>query len=65
LAILDDVLIKSGRKELAVDIGAGTGQASIPLTKIFSKVRAFDPSPGQIEQTKEIKIGKLRNVSLV
>jgi len=33
-----------GGIHLAVDVGAGTGQASIPLTQYFDKVIAVDPS---------------------
>jgi len=40
-----------GKRELAIDVGAGTGQASVPLTKYFNKVIAYDPSPGQLEQS--------------
>jgi len=50
--LFDEILhrLKDSHRELAVDIGAGTGQASIPLTKYFKKVLAFDPSPGQLAQ---------------
>jgi len=55
--IFDEILKRhKGNRDLAVDIGAGTGQASVPLTKFFKKVVAFDPSLGQLEQaTKEIQ----------
>jgi len=38
-------------KELAIDIGAGTGQATYPFSKYFKRVIGFDPSPGQLVQT--------------
>jgi len=43
-----------GERNLAVDIGAGTGQASIPLTSYFNKVIAIDPSPGMLQQVSSI-----------
>lgn len=43
-----------GSRDLAVDIGAGTGQASVVLAKYFKKVIAFDPSPGQLEQASSL-----------
>ncbi len=46
-ALLYIAIIAKGRKELAIDVGAGTGQASVPLTKYFKKVIAYDPSPGK------------------
>jgi ubiquinone/menaquinone biosynthesis C-methylase UbiE len=59
-----------GERNRAVDIGtiyiynipflgAGTGQASFPLTKYFKEVIAFDPSEGQIKQA--IESNKYRN----
>jgi len=42
-------------KNIALDVGSGTGQAAIALCKHFSKVIALDPSPGQIQQLKENK----------
>lgn len=38
----------SCNRELAVDIGCGNGQSSVPLTKIFSKVIGYDVSEQQI-----------------
>jgi ubiquinone/menaquinone biosynthesis C-methylase UbiE len=46
--------VSKGQRDLAVDIGAGTGQASVPLASHFKKVIAFDPSPGQLEQASKI-----------
>lgn len=34
-------------RDVAVDVGAGTGQATIPLSKLFHKVVAIEPSEGQ------------------
>lgn len=42
-----------GPRDLAVDVGAGTGQATIPLAAHFKKVIGFDPSVGQLEQTQK------------
>jgi hypothetical protein len=43
-----------GAKDLAVDVGAGTGQASVPFTKFFTKVIAVDPSLSPSEEHKQI-----------
>ena len=43
-----------GAKDLAVDVGAGTGQASGSLAKFFTKVIAFDPSLSPSEENKHI-----------
>jgi len=37
-----------GRRDLAIDIGTGSGQAAVPLTKWFTKVIGYDASPGQL-----------------
>jgi len=37
-----------GRRDLAIDLGTGTGQATLPLTKHYKKVIGFEPSAGQI-----------------
>jgi len=52
--IFDETLKRlQGKRDLAIDVGAGTGQASFPLTKYFKEVIAYDPSEGLIKQGKE------------
>jgi len=57
--LFEDIIhnMKVHSRDLAIDIGAGTGQATIPLAKYFNKVIGFDPSPGQLTQTDATSTG--------
>jgi SAM-dependent methyltransferase len=44
--------------ELAIDVGCGSGQATLPLTEFYAKVIGFEPSAGQLQST-EVKAGSL------
>ena len=48
-----------GTRDLAIDVGTGTGQAAVPLTKYFKDVIGTDPSAGQLANTS---IGWLRGI---
>eukprot|EP01111_Echinosteliopsis_oligospora_P015433 TRINITY_DN6112_c0_g1_i1.p1 TRINITY_DN6112_c0_g1~~TRINITY_DN6112_c0_g1_i1.p1 ORF type:complete len:280 (-),score=57.27 TRINITY_DN6112_c0_g1_i1:102-878(-) len=41
-----------GPRNLAIDVGAGNGQATLPLAKYYKKVIGFEPSEGQIKGIK-------------
>ncbi len=47
-ALFDWLAARCERHELAVDVGAGTGQAALPLAKRFRRVVATDLSAGQL-----------------
>ena len=67
-AVFEDIVTfcKSvGNKfRLAVDIGCGSGQSTLPLSPHFTQVVGIDPSASQISQTKtdaanvQFKVGK-------
>jgi len=61
--LFDEILMRvpQENRKVAVDIGAGTGQASIPLCKYFEKVTAYDPSPGMLKEA--VEKAKLANLS--
>lgn len=48
-----------GKRDLAVDVGTGTGQAAVPLAKYFKNVIGFDPSEGQVANATTAGINKL------
>eukprot|EP00026_Physarum_polycephalum_P016109 Phypoly_transcript_16951.p1 GENE.Phypoly_transcript_16951~~Phypoly_transcript_16951.p1 ORF type:complete len:258 (-),score=51.41 Phypoly_transcript_16951:42-815(-) len=49
ISLFEKVLAYSeGKRDLAIDVGTGTGQAAVPLTKYFKNVIGFDPSAGQL-----------------
>ncbi|KAM9986958.1 hypothetical protein ACTFIY_011383 [Dictyostelium cf. discoideum] len=41
------------KRDLSIDIGAGSGQATVKLAKYFKKVIGFEPSQGQIENAEK------------
>lgn len=49
-AIILEKLLEQGRYGLGVDVGCGTGQSSVPLSKYCETVMAIDPSPEMLEQ---------------
>ncbi|MFN3384301.1 MAG: class I SAM-dependent methyltransferase [Archaeoglobaceae archaeon] len=63
LGILDGV---KARKEVAFDVGAGTGYLTIPLAKIFKKVYAVEISLEMVEiLTKKLKENGISNVGII
>jgi ubiquinone/menaquinone biosynthesis C-methylase UbiE len=50
------LLERSPDREFAVDVGAGSGQATVELAKHFKKVIGFDPSPGMLEQSRDLPV---------
>ncbi|MEM0203363.1 MAG: methyltransferase domain-containing protein [Archaeoglobaceae archaeon] len=63
LGILEGVKI---RKEVAFDIGAGSGYLTIPLAKIFKKVYAVEVSPEMVEiLSKKLKEVGISNVGII
>ncbi|MEM0350961.1 MAG: class I SAM-dependent methyltransferase [Archaeoglobaceae archaeon] len=63
LGILEGVRIK---RDVAFDIGAGTGYLTIPLAKIFKKVYAVEISSKMIEiLSKKIKENGILNVGII
>lgn len=42
--------VEEGRRSLALDLGAGTGQVAAALAQTFERVVAVDPSEAQISQ---------------
>ncbi len=55
-ALFETILSYLGRgpRSLAVDVATGTGQAAIPLTRLFKRVVAIDGSENQIQQLKQL-----------
>jgi SAM-dependent methyltransferase len=41
-----------GERDLAIDIGCGSGQATLPLAQYFKKVIGVEPSAGQLESVQ-------------
>ena len=37
------------QRDVAIDVGCGSGQATVGLSKLFKQVKGFDPSSQQIE----------------
>lgn len=63
LGILEEIKI---RKEVAFDIGAGTGYLTIPLSRIFKKVYAVEISPEMIDiLSKKLKENGILNVGII
>lgn len=43
----------SENRSLCIDLGCGSGQATVSLAKHFQNVIGFEPSQGQLDQIKE------------
>jgi protein-L-isoaspartate O-methyltransferase len=57
---------KLERKEIAVEVGAGTGYYTVPLSKIFKRVYAIDLSLKMAEKlNKKLSELKIRNVGII
>jgi len=55
-SVFEKVLAYSeGKRDLAIDVGTGTGQAAVPLTKFYKNVIGFDPSAGQLANASASK----------
>lgn len=56
-AVYERIVSKCGARKTCIDVGCGTGQATIGLADYFESVIGVDPSPTQLEQaTKHPKI---------
>jgi len=53
----------AAERQVAVDVGCGTGRHTIPLAKLFERVYAFDFSPRMVEEADKKKAAAdIRNV---
>ncbi|EGC30491.1 hypothetical protein DICPUDRAFT_157783 [Dictyostelium purpureum] len=53
-SIIDDFCAKD-KRDLAIDIGCGSGQATVRLSEYFKKVIGYEPSEGQIQHAEPAK----------
>ena len=61
--IMDRISFFLSSNDTVLDIGAGTGAFTIPLSKITNKIMALDPSPHQLKILKDkAKIAKCENI---
>ncbi len=64
--LIIDLIRDLGKKEIAVDVGAGTGYYSIPLSKIFKMVYAIDISfKMAVKLRKKLESLKIDNIGII
>jgi len=63
---ITEILMNIDRKNMAVDVGAGTGYLTIPISRIFKKVYAIEISKKMAEMLqKNLESKGIKNVGII